>query len=176
MKTSKRKYNRASRFFKRQIARARSKHIAKIGEKLESYPSGTHQFWALSKAALGNFSQPSLPPLRTGNDILVHTAKEKADLLSGIFASNSTLGDQGTTPPTILRCHSSMPEVKFNQSAVRRALSSLDIHKPSGPDGISLLVLRYCAPELTPVLTRLFRHSYSVGVVPRSYPERRWFR
>ena len=30
VKTSKRKYNRASRFFKRQIARARSEHIAKI--------------------------------------------------------------------------------------------------------------------------------------------------
>ena len=28
----------------------------KIGVKLESYPSGTHQFWALSEAALGNLA------------------------------------------------------------------------------------------------------------------------
>ncbi|VVC91906.1 unnamed protein product [Leptidea sinapis] len=33
----KRKYNRASRFFKRQIARAKSKHVVKIGEQLSSY-------------------------------------------------------------------------------------------------------------------------------------------
>ena len=48
VKTLKRKYNRASRYFKRQIAKARSKHITKIGEKLESYPSGT-KFLAHSK-------------------------------------------------------------------------------------------------------------------------------
>ena len=47
VKTSKKKYSRPSRLFKRQIAKARSEHIAKIGEKLESYPSGTHEFWAL---------------------------------------------------------------------------------------------------------------------------------
>ena len=87
-----------------------SEHIAKIGEKFESYLCGTHQFWALSKAALGNLIQPSLSPLRTGNDILVHTAKEKADLQGAPFASNSTLDDQGITPLTILRCQTSMPK------------------------------------------------------------------
>ena len=101
--------------------------------------------------------------------VLVHTANEKANLLGALFASNSTLDDQGTTPPTIARCQSSMSEAKFNQTAVRRPLSSLDIHKSSGPDGISPLALRSCAPDLTPVLTRLFRHSYSVGVVPDSW-------
>ena len=52
--------------------------ISQIGQKLESYPSGTHEFWANLKAELGNFRQPSLSPLSTtGNDILVH--KEEAD-------------------------------------------------------------------------------------------------
>ena len=36
VKASKRKYNRASRYFKWQIVRARSDHIDKIGEKIES--------------------------------------------------------------------------------------------------------------------------------------------
>ncbi|VVC99597.1 unnamed protein product [Leptidea sinapis] len=43
----KRKYNRASRFFKRKIARAKSKHVVKIGEQLSSYPTGTRKFWSL---------------------------------------------------------------------------------------------------------------------------------
>ena len=34
VKTSKRKYNRASRFFKRKIARAKSEHIAKMARSL----------------------------------------------------------------------------------------------------------------------------------------------
>ena len=54
-----------------------------------------------------------LPPLRKGNDMLVHTAIEKGDVLGVLFATNSSLNDQATTPPTILRSQSSMPEVKF---------------------------------------------------------------
>ncbi|VVC97405.1 unnamed protein product [Leptidea sinapis] len=125
----KRKYNRASRFFKRQTARAKSKHVVKIGEQLSSYPTGTRKFWLLSKAALGNFSQPSMPPLHMRNDTLTHTAKEKADLLCTLFASNSTLDDNGKTPPTIPRCQSSMPDVQFRQKTVRRALFSLDARR-----------------------------------------------
>ena len=117
VKASKRKYNRTSRFFKWQIARARSEHIAKIGKKLESYPS---------LSVLGAL----LPPLRTGNDTLIHTAEEKSYLLGALFASNSTLDDQATT-----KLNHSMLKIKFNQKAVRGALPSLDIHKSSGPYG-----------------------------------------
>ena len=67
-----------------QVSKHASEHVAlKISEKFESYPPGTYQFWVLSKAALGNFNQPSLPPLTNG--ILLHTAKEKADLLAALF-------------------------------------------------------------------------------------------
>ncbi|CAK1595609.1 unnamed protein product [Parnassius mnemosyne] len=62
-----------------------------------------------------------------------------------------------------------MPDVRFSQRSVRRALLSLDINKSSESDGILPIVLRTCAPELTPVLTRLFRYSYSLGVVPKSW-------
>ena len=118
METLKIKFDRASRYFKRQIARA--SRVTKIGEKLESYPlgsylSGTHAFWALSKAAL---------------------------------ALHTTLGS-----------------LRFLHYA--QVMTSWSIRlKSNKPDGISPLVLCSCAFELTPMLTRLFRHSYSVSVVP----------
>lgn len=62
-----------------------------------------------------------------------------------------------------------MPEIRFTQSAVRRALRSLDIRKASGPDGIPAVVLKTCAAELTPVLTRLFERSYATATVPSSW-------
>ncbi|CAK1583471.1 unnamed protein product [Parnassius mnemosyne] len=62
-----------------------------------------------------------------------------------------------------------MPDVRFSQRTVCKALLSLDIHKSSGPDGIPPIVLRTCAPELAPVLTRLFQYSYSLGVFPKSW-------
>ncbi|CAF4937092.1 unnamed protein product [Pieris macdunnoughi] len=162
-------YNSASRFFKREITKAKSEHIARFGEGLAQLPSGTRAFWSLAKAVQGNFCQPAIPPLHREDDSLAHTAKEKADLLGCLFASNSTLDDQGRSPPTISRCDSSMPEITFRQRAVRKALSSLDIHKSSGPDGIPPIVLRTCAPELAPVLTRLFRYLYLLGTVPKCW-------
>ncbi|CAF4900038.1 unnamed protein product [Pieris macdunnoughi] len=130
-------------------------------------PPGTRAFWSLAKAVQGNFCQPAIPPLHREDDSLAHTAKEKADLLGCLFASNSTLDDRGRSPPTISRSDSSMPEITFRQRAVRKALSSLDIHKSSGPDGIPPIVVRTYAPELAPVLTRLFRYLYSLGTVPK---------
>ncbi|CAF4908224.1 unnamed protein product [Pieris macdunnoughi] len=165
----KKAYNSASRSFKREIAKAKSEHIARYGEKLAHLPSGTRAFWSLAKAVQGNFCQPSIPPLHREDDSLAHTAKEKADLLGCLFASNSTLDDQGKEPPTLLRCDTTMPEVIFRQRAIRKALSSLDIHKSSGPDGIPPIVLRTCAPELAPVLTRLFRYLYTLGTVPKCW-------
>ena len=48
----------------------------------------------------------------------------------------------------------------------RKALSKLDISKSSGPDGIPIQVMKRCAPELAPVLTKLFQISYDSGVCP----------
>lgn len=165
----KKKYNFASRSCKRAVAKAKLKHIGGIGEKLVRLPSGTRAFWSLAKAVQGNFCKPSLPPLHREDESLAHDAKEKADLLGSLFASNSTLDAEGNEPPTIPRFEYSMRDVQFTQRSVRKALFSLDIHKSSGPDGIPPIVLKTCAPELTPVLTRLFRHSYSSGIVPNSW-------
>ena len=159
-----RKFNAASRANKKAIAEAKAEHVARIGERLGRHPSGSRAFWSLAKAAQGNFCQTSLPPLRKSDDTLAHSAKEKADLLVHLFASNSTLDDGGATPPTIPRCDSSLPEIRITQRAVRRELNLLDVHKSSGPDGIPAVVLKTCAPELTPVLTRLYRLSYNTGV------------
>ncbi|XP_045541866.1 uncharacterized protein LOC123723329 [Papilio machaon] len=130
----KKKYNSASRSFKRVIAKAKSEHVAIIGERLVKLPSGTRAFWSLAKAVQGNFCKPSLPSLRRGDDSLAHTAKEKADLLCSLFASNSTLEDKGSSPPIIPCGDTFMSEIQFRQRSVRKVLYSLDVHKSSGPD------------------------------------------
>lgn len=165
----KKKFNAASRSCKTLMARARDDHIRSIGERLLSLPSGSRAFWALAKAAEGNFCRSSIPTLCKPDGTLAHSAKEKADLLCSLFASNSTLDDGGLSPPTISQCDSMMPDVRFTQREVRRALISLDVKKSSGPDGIPAIVLKTCAPELTPVLTRLFTLLYSLSEVPSSW-------
>ncbi|CAF4953808.1 unnamed protein product [Pieris macdunnoughi] len=93
----KKAYNSASRSFKREIAKAKSEHIARFGEKLAHLPSGTRAFWSLAKAVQGNFCQPSIPPLHREDDSLAHTAKEKADLLGCSLCVELHFEREGTT-------------------------------------------------------------------------------
>ena len=59
-----------------------------------------------------------------------------------------------------------MPDVKFKVKQVRKILVNLDENKASGLDGIPAVVLKKCAPELAPILTRLFQISYDCGIFP----------
>ncbi|KAJ2951379.1 hypothetical protein O0L34_g13520 [Tuta absoluta] len=99
---------------------------------------------------------------------LVYSASMKANLFASLFASISRL-DAGTKQaPTVPRCDSSMSEIAVHTKEVRRVLCSLDVNKASGLDGIAR-VLRLCAPELSPVLTRLFRLSLKERTVPGAW-------
>nr|CAH7762413.1 unnamed protein product [Callosobruchus chinensis] len=62
-----------------------------------------------------------------------------------------------------------MSEITFRTKAVRKVLQSLDINKATGPDMIPAVVAKKCAPEVAPILTRLFRMSYSSGVFPKDW-------
>ncbi|KAL0821757.1 hypothetical protein ABMA28_005179 [Loxostege sticticalis] len=169
VRAKKRAYNAASRSCKRVLRKARFDHISRIGAKLASYPPGSKQFWSLSKSVESNFCRPTLPPLQKPDGSLAHTATEKANLFADLFASNSRLDTGSKHPPTLPHCDSLMPEITVFNKEVRRSLLSLDVNKASGPDGIPARVLRYCAPELSPVLTRLYRLSLKTKIVPKSW-------
>ena len=62
-----------------------------------------------------------------------------------------------------------MSPIKFSTRKVWKALLLLITSKPSGPDGIPAIVLKSCAPELAPVLNRLFQFSYNLDIFPSSW-------
>nr|CAH7728879.1 unnamed protein product [Callosobruchus chinensis] len=62
-----------------------------------------------------------------------------------------------------------MSEITFRTKAVRKVMQSLDINKTTGPNMIPAVVAKKCAPELAPILTRLFRMSYISGVFPKDW-------
>ena len=164
-------YNSASKSVKKALIRADAQRIARIGKDLVAHPTGSRGYWRLAKSVQANFCRSSLPSLRLPNGSLAHTAKSKADLLAKLFAENSTLNDNGAVPPCLPHCGLTMPDVQFRHCDVRAELLSIDTRKASGPDGIPATVLKNCAAELSPVLTRLYRLSYSTGQVPGAWKE-----
>ncbi|CAG4956470.1 unnamed protein product [Colias eurytheme] len=162
-------FNRASKFCKKVLKEAHRDHIRHIGNRLSSYPAGSKAFWSLAKAVETNFSRPSFPPLFKPDGSLAHSAKEKADVFAFHFSTNSRLDPTNVIPPSIPHCGSLMPEIRIKQKEVLNEMRNLDVNKASGPDGIPAIVLKTCAPELSPILTRLFRLSFKMGVVPKAW-------
>ncbi|KAJ0171262.1 hypothetical protein K1T71_012812 [Dendrolimus kikuchii] len=167
----KKAYNKAAKTCKRTLQKARFDHIGRTGTKLASYPAGSKAFWSLAKSVESNFCRPSLPPLLRPDGSLAHTAVDKANLFASLFAESSRLDAMGTLPPSLPQCVLQMPEIRIRQTEVRKTLRNLDTNKASGPDGIPARVLKSCAPEISPVLTRLFRLSLKTGKVPTSWKQ-----
>lgn len=164
-------YNSASKACKRVFIRADSQRVKRVGEELLSHPTGSRSYWRLAQSVESNFCRSSLPALRYPDGALAHAAKDKADLLANLFAANSRLDDRDMRPPALDHCGYTMPEIRFRQRDVLRELRSLDVRKASGPDGVPAIVLKRCAPELSPVLTRLYRLSYATSCVPSAWRE-----
>ncbi|XP_064076269.1 uncharacterized protein LOC135194589 [Vanessa tameamea] len=161
-------YNKESKSWKKTYIRAVAQRIVQIGHDLISHHTSSRSFWRLTKSVHNNFCQPSLPPLRNPNGSVAYSPQEKADLLAKLFAHNSVIDDCSALPPKILSCGHTMPDIKIRQRDVRAELQSLDVWKANGSNGIPAIVLKKCAAELSPVLTRLFHLSLSTGCEPEA--------
>ena len=64
-----------------------------------------------------------------------------------------------------------MSFIKFSTRKVRQTLLQLDTSKSKGPDGIPAIVLKTCAPQLAPILNKLFQLSYTLGTFPTSWKQ-----
>ena len=53
--------------------------------------------------------------------------------------------------------------ISVNLVIMYLVLLQLDTSKSKGPDGISAIVLKTCAPELASILNKLFQLSYTLG-------------
>lgn len=154
---------------KQTVDECKERHNEQIKNKLLNCPNGSRSFWSVAKAVSQGFSKSSIPPLTKDDGSIAETAKEKANILAEMFASNSTLDPQGKIPPTIPRVNSSMPGPVFRQREVKRILKGLDTNKAVGPDGVPAIVLKKCAAELTAPLCRLFSLSYRSACFPSSW-------
>ena len=71
--------------------------------------------------------------------------------------------------PTAFPLSNPMPLPIFSCRKVRRVLLNLETKKAFGPDGIPPRVLKECAHELSPMLSRLFRLILKTGIYPSSW-------
>ena len=146
-------YVQASNLCSRTI-NARISFVNRCNNRIVSGQTGSRSFWSLAKVVLQNFC---------------HSSSSKPNLFASTFASNSNLDYQGSQPPLYSISTITMSHFKFSTRKVRRVLLQLNTSKCKGPDGILAIVLKSCAPELAPVINKLFQLSYNRGIFPSSW-------
>lgn len=130
----------------------------------------SHRWWRAAKSACGIQTTATIPPL-VFNGKTCLTSKEKAECLNLSFA------EQCSAPPSdpgIRLINTAPADVDFSfhrisTFSVYKRLSSLNIWRASGLDGISNRVLKECAGVLSEPLSRIFNYSISSGTFPSQW-------
>ncbi len=137
-------------------------------EKMQAADHKT--FWKLFKVLTKKKS--SIPVLRS-QARLIYDDAEKANVLNRHFFENFNhqLRTCSTCPtPACAMTDSSFPEEYLcNESQVLSLISSLDIKKATGSDGISARMLRETAHSIAGSLTTLFNLSLKTGCFPTDW-------
>ena len=135
-----------------------------VGSDSYRHDSKCHVYcdnYSLYKTINRNFASPSFPPLFHPNGSVATTATEKAEWLASLFATNSTLDDEGLNPPSYTPQTNRMSKIIFRPQIIKKLKSD----SAAGPDDIPPILIKKCAPELAPT----FYLNYSNSLMNRAY-------
>ncbi|XP_077991091.1 uncharacterized protein LOC144445425 [Glandiceps talaboti] len=104
-------------------------------------------------------------PLKV-NETLYSESHDKAEILNALFTSVFTTDRKDDIPEMYGGPYPIANEIQITESGVYKLLSTLNVSKASGPDGLPNYILKELALELTPAMTCLFNQSLSNGQLP----------
>ena len=100
------------------------------------------------------------------NVILKTDTLDKANICNRQFESAFTRESDTEIPSKGTSPFSPMGEITVDPKGVLKLLNNLNIHKASGPDGLSARVLKECSSEISLMLALIYNESLAQGTVP----------
>jgi hypothetical protein len=129
-------------------------------------PPPNKRFWTYIKGMCQD--QQGVSPLKEDGKLNTDS-KMKADILNRQFQSVFTNERLDTMPNKGPSPHPVMPDIIVTAPGVHRQLSSLNVHKATGPDGLSAHILKETAEISAEILTTIYNKSLKSGEVPRDW-------
>ena len=153
------------------IRKSKTKFYDDIAEKLKS-DSLTKDWWTTLKFFISPKASSTIPPLAI-NGCIFNDDHDKARVLNEFFSSQSPLDDSNAVLPDLTphATNSVLDTIIITPLEVESSLKSLDTCKASGPNGLSIHILKELSKELATSLCSLFNLSLSTGILPISYKE-----
>ena len=156
---SKVKFRQASNHCKRVLEAAKLAYANKTKESITSQKLGSRDFWGIANSVL-NQGKSAIPSLFNGPEVL-SSASDKN------FSLNSNLDDSGISLHVFpSRTNLKLHNISVSPKMVRKVVMNLDFAKASGPDGIPVVVLKNCEPELSYILAGLFNKCLKESCFP----------
>lgn len=135
-------------------------------------PRSNKKFWSTVKYLNKRYN--SIPVLNQGS-VTANTSKEKAEMLNSFFSTCFNPAFPPLSPRNDLIAStgevSNIEDLLCTDEEVYGLLSSLDVSKASGPDGISARMLRMTAEFIAPSVCKLFNLSLQTGRVPHRWKQ-----
>ena len=98
---------------------------------------------------------------------MLSSASDKAKLFAENFSLNSNLDDSVVSLPVFpSRTNLKLHNISVTPKMVRKVIMNLDLSKVSGPDCITVVVLKNCEPELSYILAELFNKCLKESCFP----------
>ena len=162
---SKVKFRQASNSCKRVLEAAKLAYANKAKESITSQKLGSLDFWRIANSVL-NKGKSAIPPLFNGPEVL-SSASDKAKLFAENFSKNSNLDDSGISLPNFpSRTNLKLHNIYVTPKMVKKVIMSLELSKASGPDCISVVVLKNREPKLSNILVELFNKCLKESCFP----------
>ena len=164
-------FRRARKDCSKVLKSAKTRYSESTKSKITDQSLGSKDFWRILNSVL-NRGKSSIPPLVNGSQI-IQSSKGKAELFANMFAENCRLKSAPNLSPNLDPRTDTDSEVldsiQFSPFVISRVLSKLDTASASGPDQIPAVVLKQLAPELSPILSKLFNKCIKESVFPESW-------
>jgi exonuclease III len=152
---------------------AKKEHIEKIRSRLMNISIGEKNYWKLAKEVYGNKKTLGIPSLII-NDKTVNTSSEKAACFNEYFTDQQTLPPlrfNQQLPPIIFLTDSRLEFIQTNPDEIQSIIKTFDVGKASGPDGISIRLLKETSVSISPSLSKLLNKSFTLAKVPKIWKE-----
>ena len=134
-------------------------------KSISSQKLGSHDFWRIANSVL-NKGKSAIIPLFNRPEVL-SSASDKAKLFAENFSLNSNLDYSGISLPVFpSRTNLKLHNISVTPKMVGKVVMNLDLSKASGPDGIPVVVLKNCKPELSYILAELLNKCLKESCFP----------
>jgi len=165
------KYITLRNTYKDKLKEAVNKYNAKLNNDLADDIPNNKRWWSTVNKVLGKAGDDSIPPVKDPNsNSYFTTSKTKADAFNSYFLSHTKLNSSGSDLGQVVDSHNLVLNfVNVSENEVLDQIKALALNKATGPDNISVRILKEAGSAIVPSLTKLINMSLQHCEMPLTW-------